>query len=106
MEPKEIKKILDEARKPGFDSPDEIRDALAHLTSEVKDYRGSKRRYYKMMTPPQRVEALIEEIFSSLYPEYDTTKPDVVRALLAVEPITKKMELWPDGHVWIRTTLV
>lgn len=106
MENSEIKKILDEARKPGFDSTDAIRDSLTHLTSEVKEYRGSKRRYYRMSTPPQQVESLIEEIFSSLYPDYDTTRPEVVRALLAIEPITKKMELWPDGHVWIRTILV
>jgi len=102
----EIRKILDENRKPGFENTDAIRDALTHLTSEVKEYRGNKRRYYKMMTPPQNVEVLIEEIFSSLYPDYDITKPEVVRALLMIEPITKKMELWPDGHVWIRTMLV
>ncbi len=106
MEPLEVKKILDEARKPGFDTTDSIRDALAHLTSEVKEYRGSKRRYYKMMTSPQNVAGLVEEIFASLYPDFDTTKPEVIRALMMAEPITKKMELWPDGHVWIRTMLV
>jgi hypothetical protein len=38
----EVRKILDESRKPGFENTDAIRDALTHLTSEVKEYRGNE----------------------------------------------------------------
>ena len=102
----EISKKWEASRKAPM-SREEIIQALSHIENTVKDYRGEKRRYYRMNSSPDDMRSVVEEAASVLFPDMKVEDPEVLHLVIITfgTMIQGKVEIW-DGVVWIRTIMI
>lgn len=86
-------------------SKEELIDYLSSIENVEKDYRGQKRRYYRMRNTFDNKQELIKEALLVLFPDCDEEMGNPNFVKYHSDMIEKKMEVW-DGVVWIRTILV